>query len=134
MKRRVLMWAALLCSRSDLDVFFFDYDLDGWPDILVVNGHIDPDIQKVQINVKYAEARRTFSAIWAKEKFAEVTKSAGRGICRGAPWGVQRHTPTFLMMGGSMCCFPRTEARCIFFEMLPRRVLPPPRTIACDSN
>jgi hypothetical protein len=28
-------------------VFFFDYDLDGWLDLLTVNGHIEPDIAKV---------------------------------------------------------------------------------------
>ena len=56
--------------------FFFDYDLDGWPDILVVNGHIDPDIQKVQVNVKYAEPPHLFRNL-GKGKFAEVTKSAG---------------------------------------------------------
>ena len=56
--------------------FFFDYDLDGWPDILVVNGHIDPDIQKVQVNVKYAEPPHLFRNV-GKGKFAEVTKSAG---------------------------------------------------------
>jgi hypothetical protein len=56
--------------------FFFDYDLDGWPDIFVVNGHIDPDIQKVQVNVKFAEPPHLFRNL-GKGKFAEVTKSAG---------------------------------------------------------
>jgi len=56
--------------------FFFDYDLDGWPDIFVANGHIDPDIQKVQANVKYAELPHLFRNL-GKGKFAEVTKSAG---------------------------------------------------------
>src|SRR5262249_7242342 len=56
--------------------FFFDYDLDGWQDILVVNGHIDPDIQKVQANVKYAEQPHLFRNL-GKGKFAEVTKTAG---------------------------------------------------------
>ena len=56
--------------------FFFDFDLDGWPDILVANGHIDPDIQKVQVNVKFAEPPHLFRNL-GKGKFAEVTKSAG---------------------------------------------------------
>jgi ASPIC and UnbV./FG-GAP repeat. len=56
--------------------FFFDYDLDGWPDILVANGHIDPDIQKVQVNVKFAEPPHLFRNL-GQGKFAEVTKSAG---------------------------------------------------------
>ena len=56
--------------------FFFDYDLDGWQDILVVNGHIDPDIQKVQANVKFAEPPHLFHN-QGKGKFVEATKSAG---------------------------------------------------------
>lgn len=56
--------------------FFFDYDLDGWPDVLVANGHIDADIQRVQANVKYAMPPHLFRNI-SKGKFEEVTKSLG---------------------------------------------------------
>jgi hypothetical protein len=56
--------------------FFFDYDLDGWQDVLVANGHIDADIQRVQANVKYAMPPHLFRNL-GKGKFEEVTKSAG---------------------------------------------------------
>ena len=35
--------------------FFFDYDLDGWPDIMAANGHIEPEIDKVQPTLQYRE-------------------------------------------------------------------------------
>ena len=35
--------------------FFFDYDLDGWPDILAANGHIEEEIGRVQPKVQYRE-------------------------------------------------------------------------------
>jgi hypothetical protein len=57
--------------------FFFDYDLDGWPDVLVANGHIDPDIQRVQANVKYAMPPHLFRNL-GKGKFEEVTQSMGQ--------------------------------------------------------
>ncbi len=56
--------------------FFFDYDLDGWPDVLVANGHIDADIQRVQANVKYAMPPHLFRNM-GKGRFEEVTKSMG---------------------------------------------------------
>ncbi len=56
--------------------FFFDYDLDGWPDILIVNGHIDKDIEKVQPNVKYAMPPHLFRNM-GKGNFVEVTKQMG---------------------------------------------------------
>jgi enediyne biosynthesis protein E4 len=56
--------------------FFFDYDLDGWPDILIANGHIDRDIQRVQPNVKYAMPPHLFRNV-GKGNFEEVTKSLG---------------------------------------------------------
>jgi len=70
--------------------FFFDYDLDGWPDIFVANGHIDPEIQKVQANVKYAMAPHLFRNL-SKGKFVEVTKNMGAAfnsphVSRGAAY------------------------------------------------
>jgi enediyne biosynthesis protein E4 len=56
--------------------FFFDYDLDGWPDILIANGHIDVDIQRVQPNVKYAMPPHLFRNL-GKGNFIEVTKQMG---------------------------------------------------------
>ena len=70
--------------------FFFDYDLDGWPDVFVANGHIDPDIQRVQANVKYAMPPHLFRNL-GKGKFEEVTKSMGSAfatprVARGAAY------------------------------------------------
>jgi enediyne biosynthesis protein E4 len=70
--------------------FFFDYDLDGWPDVFVANGHIDPDIQRVQANVKYAMPPHLFRNM-GNGKFEEVTKSMGGAfstprVARGAAY------------------------------------------------
>ena len=70
--------------------FFFDYDLDGWPDVFVANGHIDPDIQRVQANVTYAMPPHLFHNL-KNGKFEEVTKSMGSAfatprVARGAAY------------------------------------------------
>jgi len=70
--------------------FFFDYDNDGWPDILVADGHIEDQIEKVQKRVSYAEPPHVFRNL-GKGKFAEVTQALGSAfaapkVARGAAY------------------------------------------------
>lgn len=37
-------------------IFFWDYDLDGWQDIISVNGHLDEDVVKVQKSQTYKQS------------------------------------------------------------------------------
>jgi hypothetical protein len=41
-------------------VFFFDYDLDGWQDLLTANGHLEEEIGKVQQSQTYRQAAQLF--------------------------------------------------------------------------
>jgi hypothetical protein len=49
-------------SQSPLKfgTFFFDYDLDGRLDLLVCNGHLEPEISRVQSNQTYAQPALLF--------------------------------------------------------------------------
>ena len=61
--------------------FFFDYDLDGLPDILAVNGHVSDDISVVQPNVRYAQPPHLFRNL-GKKKFEEVTARVGTSLLK----------------------------------------------------
>jgi hypothetical protein len=41
-------------------LFFFDYDLDGRLDLFTSNGHIEPEISRVQAGAKYAQPAQLF--------------------------------------------------------------------------
>ena len=56
--------------------FFFDYDNDGWLDILVADGHIENEIEKVQKRVTYAEPPHLFRNLGGG-KFEEATQKVG---------------------------------------------------------
>ena len=83
---------ASLLSLS-FGLFFFDYDLDGMPDIFVANGHIEPDINRIQPQVAYAELPLVFHDEGRDSKggarFEEVGKQMGFTkalVARGAAY------------------------------------------------
>jgi len=61
--------------------FFFDYDLDGWLDIFVANGHIEDQIENIQKRVRYAEPPHLFRNV-GNGKFTEVTQQMGSDFAR----------------------------------------------------
>jgi hypothetical protein len=54
--------------------FFFDYDLDGRPDLLICNGHLEPEISKVQKGQSYAQPALLFWNCGGKATFLPVTE------------------------------------------------------------
>lgn len=71
--------------------FFFDYDLDGLPDIFAANGHVSDDISTVQPKIKYAEPPHLFRNLGQK-KFEAVSDKVGAAmqqaiVGRGAVYG-----------------------------------------------
>ena len=79
---------ASLLSLS-FGLFFFDYDLDGQEDIFVANGHIEPDIARIQPQVTYAQTPLLFHN-QGGSRFQEVGKQLGftrKMVARGAAYG-----------------------------------------------
>ena len=62
-------------------VFFFDYDLDGYPDIFAANGHIEDQIGRVQPRVSYREAPLLFRNL-GNHKFDNVSGQMGPDFAR----------------------------------------------------
>jgi hypothetical protein len=61
--------------------FFFDYDLDGWPDILAANGHIEEQINRVQPKVQFKEPPLLFHNT-GQHAFENANDSVGPQFAR----------------------------------------------------
>jgi hypothetical protein len=70
---------------------FLDFDNDGWPDLLLVNGHVFPEVESLDTDIRYRD-----QAILYRNQgdgtFADLSDKAGPGIlerhaARGAAFG-----------------------------------------------
>lgn len=58
---------------------FMDIDNDGWPDLLLVNGHVYPGIDRSNAGSSYQEPRLVYRNL-ANGKFADISRDSGPGI------------------------------------------------------
>jgi hypothetical protein len=58
---------------------FFDFDNDGWPDILICNGHVYPEVEQLRTEAGYAQ-RKLLYRNQRNGHFEDVSLNAGSGI------------------------------------------------------
>ncbi len=71
--------AAPSANSLTFSTFFFDYDLDGLPDIFALNGHVADDISQIQPSIHYAEPPLLFHNS-GQGKFANVSDKVGSAM------------------------------------------------------
>src|SRR3989442_3669305 len=63
---------------------FFDFDNDGWPDLLLVNGHVYPEVDDLKLGIDYSEPKLLYHND-GDGKFTDISKTAGLSINTPAP-------------------------------------------------
>jgi hypothetical protein len=58
---------------------FADVDNDGWPDLLVVNGHVYPEVDSAKLGSNFREPRFLYYNL-SKGKFKDLSKTSGPGL------------------------------------------------------
>jgi hypothetical protein len=70
---------------------FVDFDNDGWPDIIQINGHVYPEVDNYKLGEKFKNPRLVYKNL-GHGRFKDVSKELGPGInarysSRGAAFG-----------------------------------------------
>jgi hypothetical protein len=60
-------------------VGFFDFDNDGWPDILLCNGHVYPEVEQLKTEAGYPQQKILYKNL-RNGRFDDVSAQAGPGI------------------------------------------------------
>jgi hypothetical protein len=65
-------------------VGFLDFDNDSWPDILICNGHVYPEVEQLKTEAGYAQRKVLFKNL-RNGKFEDISPQSGSGIMDPAP-------------------------------------------------
>jgi enediyne biosynthesis protein E4 len=63
---------------------FFDFDNDGWPDILICNGHVYPEVEQLKTEAGYPQRKLLYRNL-RNGRFEDVSLQAGSGISDPVP-------------------------------------------------
>jgi hypothetical protein len=63
---------------------FFDFDNDGWPDLILANGHVYPEVDKLHLGFDYQEPRVLYHNN-GNGTFSDISAQAGSGITKPLP-------------------------------------------------
>ena len=60
---------------------FLDFDNDGWKDLLLVNGHVFPEVERKKLDIHFKDRRIAYRNL-GNGKFEDISERAGSGITR----------------------------------------------------
>ena len=63
---------------------FFDFDNDGWPDILICNGHVYPEVEQLRTEAGYPQRKLLYRNL-RNGRFEDISEKAGPGISAPTP-------------------------------------------------
>jgi enediyne biosynthesis protein E4 len=65
-------------------IAFLDVDEDGWPDLIMANGHVYPEVDRSRIGESYRQKTLLYRNL-GNGRFADITASAGSGFAPPRP-------------------------------------------------
>jgi hypothetical protein len=88
---------------------FFDFDNDGWPDLILANGHVYPEVERLKLDIHYREPRvlywnrgdGTFTDVSREAGPAITAAGSGRGLAVGDFWNDGRESVIVTNMNGA---------------------------------
>ena len=94
-------------------VMFFDMDNDGWPDLMLANGHVYPEVDTAHLGATYKEPRLVYwnQGQWKIQRHQQDGRTrlyraeSSRGLAIADLWNQGRISAVINNSGANQCCW-----------------------------